>query len=199
MRKIRKTDRRYSCSIVSQIPANRIVGAFTPFLTIPQRADHRRSPGSNRRPLPYRYRSRFQLIADFVVAAEKAAEFLEEPDLNPEERSLLLTVITTPQALNRICRLVIVCDLTEDSERYFKGTFMGPEAEDILDSILPYLPIEIAKYWMGLQREDRDFFDSSMDRIFAQFRTSLRKVEIIEMTTGESISLWGNSKLRPAH
>ena len=141
----------------------------------------------------------FQLIADFVVETEKAAEFLDGSDLDPQERSLFLAVITTPQALNRICRLVIVCDLTDDSERYFKGRFMGPEAKDILDSVLPYLPVEMEKYWTELQREDRDFFDSSMDRIFAQFRTSLRKVEIIEMTTGESIPLWGNSKLRPAH
>jgi len=140
----------------------------------------------------------FQLIADFVVEAEKTAEFPEESDLSPQERSLFLAVINTPAALNRICRLVIVCDLSDDSERYFEGIFMGPQPEDILDSILPYLPVEIAKYWTGLQQESRDLFDSCMDRIFGRFRSSLRKTEIIEMTTGESIPLWGNSKIRPA-
>lgn len=132
------------------------------------------------------------------MEAEKPAEFLEEPDLTPQERRLFLAIITTPQALNRICRLAIVCDLTEDSERYFEGKFMGPEPEDILDSILPYLPVDVEKHWTAFERENRDCFDSSMDRIFQRFRSSLRKAEIIEMTTGESIPLWANSKIRPA-
>ena len=42
----------------------------------------------------------FRLIAEFVV--ETAAEFLEEPDLKPEGRALLLTVLMSPGALNRL-------------------------------------------------------------------------------------------------
>lgn len=137
----------------------------------------------------------FQLVADFQVEAERAAEFLQEPDLDPQERSLFLAIITTPEALNRICRLAIVCDLTEDSRHYFEGKFMGPEPEDILDSIRPYLPVELEKYWTQLHREDCGCFDFCMDRIFQQFRSSLRKTEIIDLTTGESVPLWANSKI----
>lgn len=140
----------------------------------------------------------FQLVAEFVVEAGKAAEFLEEPDLNSQERSLFLAVITSPEAFNRVCRLAIVCDLTEDSEFYFEGKFMGPEPEDILESILAYLPVEQQAYWTGLRREDCGCFDFCIDRIFQQFRSSLRKTEIKDMTTGESIPLWANSKIYPA-
>jgi hypothetical protein len=156
-----------------------------------------RSPAqSERQPAADSISVPFQLVADFVVEAKKTAEYLLEPDLGPQERSLFLAIITTPEALNRICRFAIVCDLTEDSERYFKGKFMGPETEDIFASILPYLPVELQNYWTGLQRECCDCFESCIDSIFEQFRSSLRKTEIIDVTTGESIPLWANSKIQ---
>lgn len=139
----------------------------------------------------------FRLVAEFRVEVENAAEFLEEPDLTPQERSLFLAIIDTPEALNRICRLAVVVDLARDldSSRYFERRFMGPESEDIFDSVLPYLPSELREFWTGLRQLDCDTFESCMDRIFDPFRASLEKTEIIDMATGESIPLWTSSKI----
>lgn len=139
----------------------------------------------------------FQLLADFVVETERAAEYLQQPDLDPQERSLFLAIINTPEALNRICRLAVVCALTEDSERHFKGKFMGPEPEDILSSILPYLPVDLQEYWTRLRRENCGCVDFYIDRIFQQFNSSLEKTQILDVSTGESIPLWTNSKIQP--
>ncbi len=143
------------------------------------------------RPVP------FQLVADFLVEVEKPAEFLHEPDVSPEERSLFLAIINTPEALNRICRLAVVSDLSEDSDHVFERFFMGPDPEDIFEAILPYLPVEIEEYWTRLRREDHDSFEAYIEYIFEQFSSSLKKTAIIDMTTGESIPLWVNRRIRP--
>jgi|GEM_PF-2340009 len=140
----------------------------------------------------------FKLVAEFRIEAENVAEYLQQPDLDPEERSLFLAIITTPEALNRICRLAVVCALTEDSERHFKGKFMGPEPEDILASILPYIPGDLQEYWTTLRRENCGCVDFYIDRIFQQFNSSLRKTQILDVSTGESIPLWANSKIQPS-
>jgi hypothetical protein len=76
----------------------------------------------------------FQLVADFQVEVGNPAEFLHEPDVSPEERSLFLAIINTPQALNRICRLAVVSNLSEISNCVFERLFMGPDPEDIYES-----------------------------------------------------------------
>jgi hypothetical protein len=143
------------------------------------------------RPVP------FQLVADFQVEVEKPTEFLHEPDVSPEERSLFLAIINTPEALNRICRLAIVSDLSEDSDRVFERLFMGPDPEDIFEAILPYLPVEIEEYWTRLRREDHDSFEAYIEYIFEQFSSSLTKTAIIDLTTSESIPLWVNRRIHP--
>jgi len=139
----------------------------------------------------------FQLVADFQVEVEKPAEYLQETDLSPEERSLFLAIINTPKALNCICRLAIVSELTDDSDRVFNRLFMGPDPEDIFQFILPYLPVEIERYWTKLRQKDHDSFDAYIEYMFEQFTCSLRKTAIIDMTSGESIPLWVNKKIRP--
>lgn len=88
----------------------------------------------------------FRLVADFVVQAEHAAEFLREPDLTPKVRDLFLTALTTPEALNRMCSLAVACDFNVNPGGYFEETFMGPEPEDILDSLLPCLSADHAQF-----------------------------------------------------
>ena len=139
----------------------------------------------------------FQFVADFQVEASNATEFLEDPDLSPQARSLFLAIIRTPEALNRICHVAILCDGTEDSGCRFKGKLAEPDREDILDAILSYLPAELKEYWIRLQQQDSDSFDFYIDRIFQQFQSSLVKIEFINMTTGESTPLWVNSGIQP--
>ena len=129
----------------------------------------------------------FQVVADFQVIGDDVAQFLQDPDLSPEERSLFLAIINTPAALNRICGMVIVLDLISDSERYFRDKIFGPEFEVTVDSILPALPVEIQDYWTRLRREDPEAFHYCIDRTFEPFHSSLRRTEIKVMTTGESI------------
>jgi hypothetical protein len=140
----------------------------------------------------------FQFVAEFRVEVPEAAEFLGNPDLGPQARSLFLAIINTPEALNRICQVAILCDRTEDSGGRFKGKLTGPDREDILEAILPHLPVEVEEYWIGLRREDSASYDFYVDRIFQQFQSSLRKIDIINMSTGESISLGVNSGIHPA-
>lgn len=137
----------------------------------------------------------FRLIADFVVQAEAAAEFLQEPDLTPEARALFLTILTTPEALNRLCRLAIVCDLNVAPGGYFEETFMGPEPEDILDAILPYLAADQQKYWTTFRREDCDGFSAEIDDIYQQFRSTLKRVVVEDPSTGEAIPLRVSSRI----
>lgn len=139
----------------------------------------------------------FQVVADFQVIGDKVAQFQQDPDLSPEERSLFLAIINTPEALNRICGMVIVLDLISDSERYFRDKIFGPEHENTVDSILRTLPVELQEYWTNLRREDRDGFDYCIDRLFEPFHTSLRKTEIKVMTTGESIPFRLRSEIYP--
>lgn len=139
----------------------------------------------------------FQLVADFQVEAEKAMEYLRDPDLTSEMRSLFLAIITTPEALNRVCRLAVVSNLTEDSDRVFKGLFMGPFPEDIFESIRPHLPVEIEEYWTKLRREDCDSFEAYIGDIFEQFTSSLKNTAVIDITTGESLPLWLTHRFQP--
>jgi hypothetical protein len=140
----------------------------------------------------------FQLVANFQVEVPKGTEFLGEPDLSPQTRGLFLAIINTPEALNRICHVSILCDRTEESGGSFKGKLAAPDREDILDPILSYLPVELKEYWIGLRQENRDFFDFCVDRIFQQFQSSLRRIDITNMSTKESISLWVNNGIHPA-
>lgn len=139
----------------------------------------------------------FQVVADFQVEGDKVTQFLEDPDLSPEERSLFLAIITTPEALTRICGMVIVLDLISDSEHYFRDKIFGPENENTIDSILRTLPVELQDYWTRLRQEDREAFDYCIDRTFEPFHTSLTKTEIKDMTTGESIPFRIRSKNYP--
>lgn len=132
----------------------------------------------------------FRLIADFVVETETAAEFLKKPDLTPEQRSLFLILLTDPEARDRISRLAIVCDLSaHESGEYFDGVFSGPRPEQILDCVLPYLTADLQEYWARLRNEERDYFASLIDEVFLQFNSSLKRVVIVDKSTGEEIPL----------
>lgn len=132
----------------------------------------------------------FRLIADFVVETETATEFLTKPDLTPEQRSLFLTLLTDPEARNRISRLAIACDFSAYVHgEYFDGVFSGPHPEQILDCVLPYLSADLQEYWTRLRSEEYYYFASVIDEVFLQFRSSLRKVMIEDSATGEDIPL----------
>jgi len=159
----------------------------------------RRSPSdSENTPVSTPISIPFQLVANFQVEVLEATEFLEEPNLTPQARSLFLAIIHTPEALNRICHVAILCDGTEDSGGRFKGKLAAPHREDILEPILPHLPVELQEYWIGLRRENSASYGFYVDRIFQQFQSSLRKIDIINTSTGESISLWVNGGIQAA-
>ncbi len=132
----------------------------------------------------------FRLIADFVVEPETANEFLQNPQTRPEEQQLLLWILTNPQAMNRMCRMVIVDDLLAyECGVYFQDTFMGPDAGDMLDGILPYLSAELKEYWIQLRSEDHDHFSNAMNNVFQTFHSTLKKTAIEDRSTGEEIPL----------
>lgn len=132
----------------------------------------------------------FRLIADFRVQAETAVEFLQDPKTTPEESRLLLWVLTQPEAMNRMCRMAIVDDLLAyECGTYFQDTFMGPDAEDILNGIPPYLSPELKEYWTQLRSENHDDFSNAICNVFQTFHSSLKKTVIEDRSTGEEISL----------
>lgn len=109
----------------------------------------------------------FQLIADFVVEARTLAKLLNKPDLIPEERDLVMAVLTTPEALNRMCRLAIVSDLESDPGPNLEGVFRGPQFGDILDCLLAYLSADVRDYWTRRRAENYASFRFSIGRIFS--------------------------------
>jgi len=129
----------------------------------------------------------FRLTADFVVEITTAAEFLQQPDLASEERRLLLTVLTTPEALNRVCRLAIVDDLEVEQAELFEGQFFGPQSEDILAAVMPYLSSEDQTFWTRLQQENPPV--NYLTEMFCEFKTALRRVAVEDTGTGEAIPL----------
>jgi len=132
----------------------------------------------------------FRLIADFVVETSTAAEFLQRADLEPQERDLFLIVLTTPEALNRMCRLAIVSDFeTHFADCYFEDRFRGPEPVDILDCVSPYLPPALESWWKEFQQENSEYFSYRIGLIFMEFRSALRRTVIQDMTTGDAIPL----------
>lgn len=132
----------------------------------------------------------FRLIAEFVVETEAATEFLRKPDLLPEQRKLFLILLTNPEARNRISRLAIVCDFSaHERSEYFDGVFTGPDPEQILDCVLPYLNADSQEYWTRLRNEEYHYFSSVIDEVFLQFNSALKKVMIEDRTTGEEIPL----------
>lgn len=136
----------------------------------------------------------FRLIADFAVESNTAAAYLQQPDLTQQERDFFLTVLHTPEALNRMCRLAIVSDFEADLDGCFRDKFLGPHPEDILDCALPYLPAELANYWKELRERNYDCFSHWIDEIFMEFRSSLKRTVIEDMTTGETIPLQVGSR-----
>ena len=137
----------------------------------------------------------FQLIADFAVEAPESAEFFSDPETSTEEYRFFMTLLTTPEALNRICRLALACDLNMDGSKYFDGTFMGPEPEDILNAIQSYLSPDQREYWTRLRDEKYDEFGGRILSIFEQFESSLKRVKVLDTNTGETIPLRVSSRL----
>jgi hypothetical protein len=137
----------------------------------------------------------FQLVADFAVETPTAAEFIRDPGLTTDEYRLFMTILTTPDALNRICRLALVCDLNMDGTKYFDGTFQGPDPDDILNSILPCIPPDQRDYWDRLRNEDHEEFGLSIDFVFIQFQSFLKNVKVLDVTTGEAILLRVSSRV----
>ena len=132
----------------------------------------------------------FRLIADFVVETETASDFLKKPDLLPEQRNLFLILLTNAEARNRISRLAIVCDFSaHERSEYFDGVFSGPDPEQILDCVLPYLATNSREYWTRLRNEEFNYFSSVIDEVFLQFNSSLKKVVIEDRTRGDHIPL----------
>lgn len=132
----------------------------------------------------------FRLIADFTVKAEAVEKYLRQPQVTPQERDLLLLILTTPEALHRVCRLAIVCDFEAFlADQYFDGKFHGPNPTDILDALLPYLPEELETWWTELRREKYDDFTMRMDEIFQRFHSSLTHTLIEDRSTGDPINL----------
>jgi hypothetical protein len=137
----------------------------------------------------------FRLNADFTVKAETVRMYLQRPEVTPQERDLLFLILTTPEALNRMCRLAIVSDFEAFLwDRHFDGKFIGPNPTDILDALLPYLPEELKAWWMESRRANYDDFSARMDEIFQEFRSSLTHTMIEDRSTGEPISLECRSK-----
>jgi hypothetical protein len=128
----------------------------------------------------------FRLTADFVVEIDTAAKYLQQPDLTPEERRLLLTVLTTPEALNRMCRLAIVSDL-EREPGLLEDQFFGPQSEDILAAILPYLASEDQRFWSRLRHDFPENLGNYLLPMFCEFKTILRRVMVVDAATGEAI------------
>jgi len=158
--------------------------------------DHQQDPESavqgivNSTNLPPESGVQFRLIADFVVETKTAAEFLNKPNLIPEQRSLFLILLTDPEARNRISRLAIACDLSAHGRgKFFEGVFSGPNPEHILDCILPYLTADLQEYWKRLRNEEYYYFSSVIEEVFLQFKGDLKKVAIEDRTTGEEIPL----------
>jgi hypothetical protein len=131
---------------------------------------------------------RFRLIADFVVEVNTAAQYLIQPNVTSEERRLFLTVLTTPEALNRMCRLAIVSDF-DTKPGLFEGQFFGPQSEDILAAAMPYLSPEDQSYWTQLQQEVPAQMGDRLLDMFCEFKTALRRVRVEDVMTGEAIAL----------
>ena len=129
----------------------------------------------------------FRMTADLVVEIKTAAKFLQQPDLSSEERRFFLTILTTPDALNRVCRLAVVDDLAREEDGLFEGQFFGPQSEDILAVVMPYLSKEDQLFWTRLQQENSaaDF----LTEMFCEFKTALRRVDVEERSSGEAIPL----------
>jgi len=127
------------------------------------------------------------MTADFVVEITTAAEFLQRPDSSPEERRLLLTILTTPEALNRVCRLAIVDDLARDNASLFEDQFSGAHNEEILAAVMPYLSSEDKEFWTELQQ--RDVAVNPLTETFCEFKTALRRVIVQDVMSGETIPL----------
>lgn len=137
----------------------------------------------------------FRLIADFTVEAKTARTYLQRPEVTPQEHDVFLLILTTPEALNRMCRLAIVSDFEAFLwDRHFDGKFVGPNPTDILDALLPYLPEELKAWWMQLRRENYDGFSARMDTMFQEFCSSLTHATIEDMSSGEPIPLECRSK-----
>lgn len=137
----------------------------------------------------------FRLVADFVVEVNSVKAFLEEADLTAQQRSFFIR-LSIPEAFNRMCRLALVSDLETDPGKYFESEFEGPEPVDILNCALPYLSPEEREYWIELQRDPAEHVNNGLLAIFMEFRSSLKRVVIQDMTTGETIPTRVGSRFR---
>lgn len=129
----------------------------------------------------------FRMTADFVVEITTAAEFLQRPEISPEERRLLLTILTTPEALNRMCRLAIVDDLARDNTSLFEDQFSGAHNEEILAAVMPYLSDDDKDFWTKLQR--RDVAVNPLTEMFCEFKTALSRVVVQDASSNEAVPL----------
>ncbi len=146
--------------------------------------------GSMQKALPFR------LIADFIVEADSAEAFLEQAELTAHQRRLFIVLLTVPTAFRHMCRLAIVSDFETDPGKYFEGEFAGPETEDILACVLPYLSPEDREYWNRLREQSAERLDYYLSPIFMEFRSSFKRVMVQDMTTGETIPARVSTRLR---
>jgi len=58
----------------------------------------------------------------------------------------------------------------------FEGQFFGPQGEDILAAVMPYLSSEDQAFWTRLQQENPPV--NYLSEVFCEFKTVLRRVVV---------------------
>jgi len=129
----------------------------------------------------------FQLIADFSVSARSVERLFAEEELTEEQRRLFRAALEVPAAWNRMCRLAIVSEFESDPAMWSRDLFRGPNAEHILESVLPELTPADQQYWTDLRDNDVEALDFYIEPVFQAIRSTLVSVRIVDVASGETI------------
>jgi hypothetical protein len=136
---------------------------------------------------PFHMAVPFRLVVDFVIETNTATEFTGRLDVTPHQHQLFITIVTNPEALNRMARLAAVSELEVHGDDFSRHEFEGPNAIDILDCVQPYLSVEEKKYWERLRDNSGESLGWAIMTVFSEFRATLKRIAVLEMAIGAEI------------
>lgn len=123
--------------------------------------------------------ARFRFYADFEVDLDPA----KTKKLSPQQQRMLHALSASSASIHEAARLSLVTDLSGLTGLHFDGVFQGPSDEEILASILPWLPAEDRAYWQELPTAPSDALAFELMPVFLILRVTLIRAGVEALGT----------------
>jgi len=102
---------------------------------------------------------------------------------SPEQLTLLESILGSPAVKLHLARMALETDLNSLTDSHFRDRYSRPRDRDLLDTMLPCLPLAEHSYWEALRHGPSDCLHNEIMPVFFTFEVRLKRTGIEEITT----------------